>query len=58
LLGAGRNIDSPQVLERAVRFAYANIKPGDAAIVGMCPKFKDEPKENAELVRRILAEKV
>lgn len=54
LLGAGRNIDSPQVLERAVRFAYANIKPGDAAIIGMCPKFKDEPKENAELVRRIL----
>jgi hypothetical protein len=42
-------------LERSYRFAYSNIKPGDAAIVGMFPKFRDEVKENADLVRRVLA---
>lgn len=56
LLGAGRTSNSPAALEKSYRFAYANIKPGDAAIVGMFPKFRDEVKENADLVRRILAE--
>jgi len=55
ILGAGRNINSPQQLEAAFRFALTHIKPGDAIIVGMWPKFKDEPKENAALVRKILA---
>jgi hypothetical protein len=55
LLGAGRTSNTPVALERSYRFAYSNIKPGDAAIVGMFPKFKDEVKENADLVRRVLA---
>lgn len=55
LLGAGRTSNTPAALERSYRFAYSNIKPGDAAIVGMFPKFKDEVKENADLVRRVLA---
>jgi hypothetical protein len=54
LLGAGRTSNTPVALERSYRFAYSNIKPGDAAIVGMFPKFKDEVKENADLVRRVL----
>jgi hypothetical protein len=54
LLAAGRAAGSPAGLERAYRFAYSNIKPGDAAIVGMFPKFKDEVKENTDLVRRVL----
>jgi hypothetical protein len=54
LLGAGRTIQTPQAVERAFRFAYSNIKPGDAAIVGMFPRFRDEIKENTDLVRRIL----
>lgn len=54
LLGAGRNIATPERLESAFRFALANIKPQDAVIVGMWPKYKDEPRENAELVRRII----
>ena len=45
LLAAGRAAGSPAALERAYTFAYSNIKPGDAAIVGMFPKFKDEVKE-------------
>jgi hypothetical protein len=55
VLGAGRNIDSPQHIEAAFRFVLTNIKPLDAVIVGMWPRFKDEPKENADIVRRILA---
>ena len=54
LLGAGRTSGSPALVERSFRFAYNNIKPGDAAIVGMFPKFKDEVKENTDLVRRVL----
>jgi hypothetical protein len=55
LLGAGRTINRPEQVEAAFRFVLANIKPQDAVIVGMFPKFKDEMRENAELVRRICA---
>jgi hypothetical protein len=55
LLAAGRAAGSPAAVEKAYRFAYSNIKPGDAAIVGMFPKFRDEVKENADLVRKVLA---
>ena len=54
MFGAGRTSASPQQVEKAFRFAYANIKPGDAAIIGVFPRFRDEVKENADLVRRIL----
>lgn len=55
VFGAGRSIGSPAEIEKAVRFALANIKPTDAIIMGMYPKFTDQVKENADLVRRILA---
>ncbi len=54
VLGAGRSINSPQAIEGAFRFALTNIKPTDAIIVGMFPRYKDEIRENTELVRRIL----
>jgi hypothetical protein len=54
LLAAGRAIGSPQQVERAFRFAYSNIKPDDAAIVGMFPRVRDEVAENTAMVRRIL----
>ena len=54
LFGAGRASGSPEQVERAFRFALAGIKPTDAVIVGMYPRFKDEVRENTELVRRIL----
>ncbi len=54
MLGAGRTSTSPQQVEKAFRFTYANIKTGDAAIIGMFPRFRDEVKENTDLVRRIL----
>jgi hypothetical protein len=55
VLAAGRLIAQPQRVEDAFRYAYANMKPSDALIVGMCNKHMDEVKENTDLVRRILA---
>ena len=54
LFGAGRTINSTEQIEHAFRFALSNIKPADPVIVGMYPRFKDEVRENTELVRRIL----
>jgi len=54
ILAAGRMADTPERLERAFRFAFANIKPQDAVIVGMYPRFKDEVRENAEIARRVM----
>lgn len=55
ILAAGRSVKTPAQVEQAFRFAYENIKPGDAVIVGMCPRFKDEIRENTELARRYAA---
>jgi len=53
LLGAGRAGATKENITAAFQFAYQNIKKGDAAIVGMWPKFKDEIAENCEIVRQI-----
>ncbi len=55
ILGAGRSAETAADLEQSFRFAFRNIKPQDAVIVGMYPRFKDEVRENADLVRTILA---
>lgn len=54
ILAAGRVAEKRGGLEEAFRFAFANIKPTDAVIVGMYPRFKDEVGENAAIVRRLL----
>lgn len=56
LLGAGRLISNKGSIEKAFRFALQNIKPTDAVIVGMYPRFSDHVRENTEMVRRILSE--
>ncbi len=55
VFGAGRSSDSAEDREKAVRFALSNIKPTDAIIVGMYPRYTDHVKENADLVRRVLS---
>jgi hypothetical protein len=55
LFGAGRTVGSPKQIEASFRFALSNIKPGDAVIVGMFPRFSDQVKENTGIVRSILA---
>jgi hypothetical protein len=55
VFGAGRSVASPQAVEQAFRFAFDNIKPTDAVIVGMFPRFSDEVTQNTSIVRRILS---
>lgn len=52
ILAAGRIADSG--VERAFRTAFASIKTNDGVFVGTFPQRKDEVKENAEIVHRIL----
>jgi len=52
ILAAGRIPD--EGVAQAFRTAFASIKPSDGVYVGMFPRIKDEVKENAELVHRIL----
>ena len=52
ILAAGRIPE--RGVEQAFRTAFESLKPTDGVYVGMFPKFKDELRENAEIVRRIL----
>jgi hypothetical protein len=52
LLAAGRVSGTPAGVEKAFAFAYKNMKPGDAAIVGMYPVLNDEIAEDAALARK------
>jgi hypothetical protein len=53
ILAAGRI--SERAADAAFETAYASIKPIDGVFVGMFPRVKDEVRENAERVCRILA---
>lgn len=53
ILAAGRIPNDG--IEQAFRNAFASIKPTDGVFVGMFPCAKDEVRENAEIVHRILA---
>jgi hypothetical protein len=50
VLAAGR-VGKPEV---AFRTAYESIKPTDGVFVGLYPRAKDEVRENAEIVQRVL----
>jgi hypothetical protein len=52
ILAAGRRCDHPKHVAGAFEFAFGHIKPADGVIVGMFPKFRDQPAENAALTRR------
>ena len=53
ILAAGRRCDSPQSVRKAFEYAFQNIKPTDAVIVGMIPKFSDHISANVQHVREI-----
>ena len=50
ILRAGRMCSGQETVREAFRFAFANIKPSDAVIVGMYPRFFDEIGHNTRLV--------
>ena len=52
ILAAGRIPDKG--IQQAFRTAFESIKPTDAVYVGMFPRVKDEVREDAEIVHRIL----
>lgn len=54
ILAAGRI--PPEGIEGAFRTAFQSIKPSDGIFVGMYPRMKDEVKENAEIVHKILTQ--
>jgi hypothetical protein len=51
ILAAGRTCNTPEQVRKAFEFVLGHIKPTDAVIVGMYPRYTDQIKENAELVR-------
>ena len=55
VLSAGRRCESPAEVRQAFEFAYHNIKPTDAVIVGMYPRDSDQVGENTKAVRNILS---
>ncbi|HOX38187.1 MAG TPA: hypothetical protein PL033_09380 [Candidatus Brocadiia bacterium] len=50
ILAAGRHCATPETTREAVHYALAGIKPTDAIVVGMFPKFRDQVAENARWV--------
>lgn len=48
ILGGGRMCRNQNLVREAFEFAFANIKPSDAVIVGMYPRFFDEISANAQ----------
>lgn len=54
VLAAGRIADNG--IENAFRTAFESIKPHDGVYVGVFPRFKDELREDAEIVHSILAQ--
>ena len=52
VLAAGRLSDTAEQIDRAFQFTYEHIKPQDALIVGMYPRYTDQVKENADRARK------
>jgi hypothetical protein len=55
VLAANRHCHSPAAVERAIRFAFANIKPTDVVLLGMWQKYKDQVAENVGYAQKMLA---
>ncbi len=53
-MAATRKCSTPQSVKQAFEYAFANVNPTDAVVVGMFPKYKNQVEENARFVREIL----
>jgi hypothetical protein len=53
LLAAGRRVGTSAEVRKCFETAVANIKPGDAMIVGMYQQFGDQVGENSTIVREL-----
>ena len=52
ILAAGRKCGDQGSVENAFRYAFEKIKPTDAVIVGMYPRFEDEVRLNVAYARK------
>lgn len=52
ILAAGRLCKTPQSIDEAFAWAYKNVKPTDATVVGMWPVLRNEVKIDADLARK------
>jgi hypothetical protein len=55
VLAAGRKCASEEEKHKAIQWAYDNIKPIDATIIGFYPRYSDQVTETTTMVREILA---
>jgi hypothetical protein len=55
VLAAGRKCASEEQKRQAIDWAYKNIKPTDATIIGLYPRYSDQVTETTKMVREILA---
>jgi hypothetical protein len=55
VLGAGRKCNSEEQKRQAIAWAYKNIKPIDATIIGLYPRYSDQVTETIQMVREALA---
>jgi hypothetical protein len=53
-LAASRKATSPAAVREAFEFAFRHIKPTDAVVVGMFPKYKNQIEENVGIVREVV----
>jgi hypothetical protein len=55
VLAAGRKCESEGQKRKAIEWAYKNIKPIDATIIGLYPRYSDQVTETTKMVREVLA---
>jgi len=55
VLGAGRKCNSEGQKQEAITWAYKNIKPIDATIIGLYPRYSDQITETIKMVHTALA---
>jgi hypothetical protein len=52
IFAAGKHCETPESREAAFRYAFENIKPIDALVVGMYPRHSDQVGENVSQVMK------
>ena len=55
ILAANRRCESPETVREALAYAFASLKPTDACVVGVFPKYRNQVAENCQHVREILS---
>jgi hypothetical protein len=52
ILAGGRTCNRPEQVSDVFEYVFGHIKSTDAVVVGMYPRFADQIKEDADLVRK------